>query len=372
MKKYSYLLLIAAVFACKNKPTAESSATFAISENPYGKIDTSAITEYTISNPSGMKVSILNYGGTVTKLITKDKAGNDGDVVLGYDTLIGNLQKGNPFFGVLVGRYANRIAKGKFTLDGKEYKLSINDGVNTLHGGLKGYDKVVWTVEKLAGDSSIQLTYQSKDGEEGYPGDVVATVVYSLSAANELKIDYKATTDKPTPINLTNHCYFNLSAGADSTIANHELFLQADKYTPVDSTLIPTGKIELVKGTPFDFSVPKLIGTDLDKVKGGFDHNWVLNRTGKGLERIATLYHAASGRFMEVFTTEPGIQFYSGNFLDGTLTNTKWGKKYVQHGALCLETQHFPDSPNEPSFPSVILKPGETYTQTTVYKFSVK
>jgi len=372
MKKYSYLLLIAAVFACKNKPSADSTGKFAISETPYGKIDTSVITEYTISNPSGMKVSILNYGGTVTKLITKDKAGNDGDVVLGYDTLSGNLQKGNPYFGVLVGRYANRIAKGKFTLDGKEYKLALNNGVNTLHGGLKGYDKVIWTVEKLAGDSSILLTYKSKDMEEGYPGNVVAAVIYSLTSANELKIDYKATTDKATPINLTNHCYFNLSAGADSTIANHELFLQADKYTPVDTTLIPTGKIETVKGTPFDFTQPKLIGKDLDKVKGGYDHNWVLNRTGKDLERIATLYHAASGRFMEVLTTEPGIQFYSGNFLDGTLTNTKGGKKYVLHGALCLETQHFPDSPNEPSFPTTILKPGETYTHTTVYKFSVK
>ena len=372
MKKFPYLLLIAAVFACKNKPSADTTATFAVSETVIGKIDTSAITEYTISNPSGMKVSILNYGGTVTKIITKDKAGNDGDVVLGYDSLAGNLQKGNPYFGVLVGRYANRIAKGKFTLDGKTYQLATNNGPNALHGGLKGFDKVIWTVEKLAGDSSLQLTYKSKDGEEGYPGNVTATVVYSLSSANELKIDYKATTDKATPVNLTNHCYFNLSAGTDSTISGHELFIQADKYTPVDTTLIPTGKIETVKGTPFDFTTPKLIGKDLGSVKGGYDHNWVLNRTSTGLEKISTVYHAASGRFMEVFTTEPGIQFYSGNFLDGTLTNTKGGKKYIQHAALCLETQHFPDSPNEPSFPNTILKPGETYTHTTVYKFSVK
>ena len=373
MKKYGYLLLVTAVFACKSKPAADTkAATFGITETAIGKVDTSAITEYTISNPSGMKVSILNYGGTVTKIITKDKAGNDGDVVLGYDSLSGNLQKGNPYFGVLVGRYANRIAKGKFTLDGKTYQLAVNNGANTLHGGLKGFDKVVWTVEKLAGDSSLQLTYKSKDGEEGYPGNVVATVVYSLSAANELKIDYKATTDKATPINLTNHCYFNLSAGADSTILNHELMLVADKYTPVDTSLIPTGKIDLVKGTAFDFTTAKLIGKDLASVVGGYDHNWVLNKTGKGLELAATVYHAASGRFMEVFTTEPGIQFYSGNFLDGTLTATKGGKKYVQHAALCLETQHFPDSPNEPSFPSVILKPGETYTHTAVYKFSVK
>ena len=372
MKKFSSLLLIAAIFACKNKPSVSERTNFSITEMTIGKIDTATVTEYSIINKNGMKVSILNYGGTVTKIITKDKAGNDGDVILGYDSLSGNLQKGNPYFGVLVGRYANRIAKGKFTLDGKEYNLATNNGANALHGGLKGFDKVIWTVEKLPGDSSLQLTYKSKDGEEGYPGNVAATVVYSLSSNNELKIDYKATTDKPTPINLTNHCYFNLSAGTDSTITNHELFIQADKYTTVDTTLIPTGKIETVKGTPFDFTIPKLIGKDLDNVKGGYDHNWVLNRTGNGLERIATLYHAASGRLLEVFTTEPGIQFYSGNFLDGTLTNTKGGKKYVQHAALCLETQHFPDSPNEPTFPNTILKPGETYTHTTVYKFSVK
>ena len=372
MKKFSYLVLIVVVFACKSKPTTTVTSTFAITETSIGKFDTSDVREYTLSNPSGMKVSILNYGGTVTKIITKDKAGNDGDVILGYDSLSGCLQKGNPYFGVLVGRYANRIAKGKFTLDGKTYQLATNNGPNALHGGLKGFDKVIWTVEKLPGDSSLQLTYKSKDGEEGYTGNVTAIVVYSLSSNNEFKIDYKATTDKATPINLTNHCYFNLSAGADSTISGHELFIQADKYTPVDTTLIPTGKIEMVKGTPFDFTLPKLIGKDLDSVKGGYDHNWVLNRTSTGLEKIATVYHAASGRFMEVFTTEPGIQFYSGNFLDGTLTNTKGGKKYIQHAALCLETQHFPDSPNEPSFPNTILKPGETYTHTTVYKFSVK
>jgi aldose 1-epimerase len=372
MKKYIYLLLIAAVFACKNKPSVSERINFPITETTWGKIDTATITEYTIINKNGMLVSILNYGGTVTKIITKDKAGNDGDVVLGYDSLSGYLQKGNPYFGALIGRYANRIAKAKFTLDGKEYKLAVNNGANTLHGGFKGFDKVILSVEKLFGDSSIQLTYKSKDGEEGYPGNVTATVVYSLSSNNELKIDYKATTDKPTPINLTNHCYFNLSAGEDSTILNHQLFLFADKYTPVDTSLIPTGKIDLVKGTPYDFTIPKLIGKDLDSVKGGYDHNWVINRTAKGLEKTATVYHAASGRFMEVFTTEPGIQFYSGNFLDGTLTNTKGGKKYVQHAALCLEAQHYPDSPNQPSFPSTILKPGETYTQTTVYKFSVK
>lgn len=375
MKKFSYLALIVVVFACKSKPSTTVTSTFAITETSIGKVDTSDVREYTLSNPSGMKVSILNYGGTVTKIITKDKAGNDGDVILGYDSLAGNLQKGNPYFGVLVGRYANRIAKGKFTLDGKEYKLATNNGPNALHGGLKGFDKVIWSVEKLPGDSSLQLTYHSKDGEEGYPGNVTAIVVYSLTAANELKIDYKATTDKATPVNLTSHCYFNLSAGADTTILGHELMLKASWFTPVDTTLIPTGRLaNVMEAVAMNFTEPKLIGKDLNEVKGGYDHNWILDKKGKvvGLDLAATLYHPASGRLMEVFTTEPGIQFYSGNFLDGTLTNTKGGKKYIQHAALCLETQHFPDSPNEPSFPNTILKPGETYTHTTVYKFSVK
>ena len=230
----------------------------------------------------------------------------------------------------------------------------------------------MWNAEKLPGDSSLKLTYMSKDGEEGYPGNLSVEVIYSLSSANELKIEYKATTDKATPVNLTNHCYFNLSAGADSTILGHELMLAADKYTPLNGKLIPLGKNEDVKNTPFDFTSSKLIGKEIDLVKGGYDHNWVLNKTGNGLEKIAVLSHPASGRVMEVFTTEPGIQFYSGNFLDGTLTGCKGVKTYVKHSGLCLETQHFPDSPNQPSFPTTILKPGETYTQTSVYKFSVK
>jgi aldose 1-epimerase len=318
-----------------------------------------------------MVVKITNYGGTVTDIITPDKNGQRGNVILSYDSLSGYRQKGNPYFGCLVGRYANRIANAKFKLDGKTYTLAANNNGNTLHGGLKGFDKVVWTAEPV-GDNSLKLTYLSKDGEEGYPGNLQTEVVYTLTDDNELKIDYKATTDKPTVVNLTNHAYFNLSAGADSTILDHELMLKADKYTIVNDKLIPTGQHPDVKGTPMDFTTAKKIGKDIGSVKGGYDHNWVLNKTGNGLEMIGSLYHPNSGRFMEVYTTQPGIQFYSGNFLDGTLTGTAGGKKYIQHAGLCLETQHFPDSPNQPSFPTTVLKPGETYQQSTVYKFSVK
>lgn len=341
-------------------------------QKSFGNTDGKAVTEYTLKNASGMQVSIINYGGTITKLITPDKKGSMGDVVLGYENLDGYLQKGNPYFGALIGRYGNRIAAGKFTLDGKAYTLAQNNNGNSLHGGNKGFDKVVWDAKKLAGDSSLELNYVSKDGEEGYPGTLNVKVVYTLTADNGLKIDYTATTDKATPVNLTNHAYFNLTAGADSTILAHELQIDADKYTPVNDLLIPTGQIADVKGTPMDFTTAKPIGRDIDKVKGGYDHNWVLNKKGNGLDKVASLYEPNSGRYMEVFTTQPGLQFYSGNFLDGTLTDTKGGKKYVQHAALCLETQHFPDSPNQPSFPSTILKPGETYHQVTVYKFGTK
>ena len=337
----------------------------------YGTIGVDSIFQYTLSNKNGMIVKIINYGGTVTDIMAPDKSGKMGNVVLGYDSLAGFLQTGNPYFGCLVGRYANRIANAKFTLDGKEYSLAPNNDGNTLHGGNKGFDKVIWTVKAFS-DSSISLSYLSKDGEEGYPGNLSADVVYSLGNDNSLKIEYKATTDKPTPVNLTNHCYFNLSAGADSTIIDHDLMLKADKYTPVNVKLIPTGKIDDVKAGPMDFTAAKKIGRDLAQVTGGYDHNWVLNKSGNNLDMIASLYHPASGRYMEVYTTEPGIQFYSGNFLNGTLKNTRGGATYIKHAGLCLETQHFPDSPNQPGFPNTILKPGETYTQTTVYKFSVK
>jgi aldose 1-epimerase len=381
MKIQSFLIVsfVVAMMSCNNSSSQPGSSNdsknnpnkVGITEKPFGNTDGKAVTEYTITNAKGMQVSIINYGGTITKLMAPDKNGKLGDVILGYESLDGYLQKNNPFFGALIGRYGNRIAKGKFTLDGTTYTLATNNNGNSLHGGNKGFDKVVWDAEKQ-GDSSLKLTYHSKDMEEGYPGNLNVTVVYTLTSGNALKIDYTATTDKATPVNLTNHTYYNLSAGTDSTIMDHELWINADKYTPVDMQLIPTGQIADVKGTPMDFTTSKPVGKDIAQVKGGFDHNWVLNKSGNELSKVATLYHPKSGRVMDVYTTEPGLQFYSGNFLNGTLTNTKAGAKYVQHAALCLETQHFPDSPNHSNFPSTILKPGDTYKSTTIYKFSVK
>ena len=374
MKKNLAILIAAIIlFSCKLMPKEEEKENIKpmTGKALYGMIGADSVFQYTLTNKNGMVVKILNYGGTVTDIITPDKNGKMGDVVLGYDSLAGYLQTGNPYFGCLVGRYGNRIANAKFTLDGKEYTLAANNGPNTLHGGLKGFDKVIWIV-KLFNDSSLLLSYSSKDGEEGYPGNLSVDVMYSLSDDNGLKIDYAAVTDKATPVNLTNHCYFNLSAGADSTILDHELMLKADKYTPVNATLIPTGKIDDVKGTPMDFTTSKKIGKDIAAVTGGYDHNWVFQKPENRFDLVASVYHQPSGRYMEVRTTEPGIQFYSGNFLDGTLKNTRNGIKYVKHAGLCLETQHFPDSPNQPSFPNTILKPGETYQQITVYKFGTK
>jgi aldose 1-epimerase len=386
MKKTFVILAISTmVFSCKlmkkeeekkeEKPEVGlSSAKFIVAEAAYGEVDGEKIVQYTLTNPSGMVVKILNYGGTVTDIMTPDKNGKMGNVVLGYDSLAGYLQTANPYFGCLVGRYANRIANAKFTLDGKEYTLAPNDHGNTLHGGIKGFDKRVWKASDINTDSisSVKFTYDSKDREEGYPGNLHAEVVYTLTNENELKIEYTAISDKATPVNLTNHCYFNLSAGTDSTILDHELMIKAGRYTPVNDKLIPTGKIDTVAGNAMDFTSPKKIGKDIAKVPGGYDHNWVFQKPENRFDMIATLYHEPSGRLMEVRTTEPGIQFYSGNFLNGTLQNTRGGVKYVKHAGLCLETQHFPDSPNQPAFPGTILKPGETYQQITVYKFSTK
>ena len=373
----SLLVTLTVLISCNNNGSTantgeekKDSMKATIIEKPYGQFNQQDITQYTLTNTAGMQVSIINYGGTVTDIITPDKDGNKGNVILGYESIDGYLQRGNPYFNALIGRYGNRIAGGKFTLDGKQYTLAGNDNGNSLHGGFKGYDKVVWTAEKL-GDNAIQLSYLSKDGEEGYPGNLDIKVVYTLTADNELKIEYTATTDKATPVNLTNHCYFNLSAGQDSTILNHLLQIAADKFTAVNDQLIPTGELKDVKGGPMDFTTAKVIGKDIAQVKGGYDHNWALNKQGNSLEKVATLADNTSGRTMEVWTTEPGLQFYSGNFLNGRLTNTRNGAKYVKHAGLCLETQHFPDSPNQPSFPNTILKPGETYKQTTIYKFGV-
>ncbi len=377
--KYKIIIatLIILSTSCNN-PSKEPSTTndmnnvkATVTEKPFGNFENKPVTEYTLTNVNGMQASVINYGGIITKIITPDNKGVMGDVVTGFETFEGFLQTGVPYFGALIGRYGNRIAKGKFSLEGKEFTLAGNNDGNSLHGGIKGYDKVYWNIEKLPGDSSLKLSYLSKDGEEGYPGNLNIEVVYTLSSDNGLMIDYTATTDKATPINLTSHAYFNLSAGKDSTILGHELMMKASNYTPVNDQLIPTGAITPVAGGPMDFTSPKIIGRDIAQA-GGYDHNWVLNKTGNTLELVAELSDTSNGRKMEVWTTEPGLQFYSGNFLDGTLTNTKGGMKYVKHGALCLETQHYPDSPNQPSFPSTILKPGETYRHTTLYKFSIK
>jgi aldose 1-epimerase len=333
----------------------------------WGKLDSSDVFLYTLTNAKGTQVKISNYGGTVTAFITKDKNGNNSSIIIGFDSLSKYLEK-PPYFGALIGRYGNRIGNASFSLDGKAYKLAANDGKNTLHGGLKGFDKVVWS-PTLFGDSipSLSLTYLSKDGEEGYPGNLKVVVNYTLTNDDELKIDYTASTDKATPVNLTNHSYFNLTGDVNNTILNHTLMIDADHYTPVDSTLIPTGEIKAVKGTAFDFTASKTIGKDIDSVKGGYDHNWVLNRTDSTLKKIAVLSDSLSGRSLEVYTTQPGLQFYTGNFLDGKFINRD-GKSIKQHTALCLETQHFPDSPNKPNFPSTILQPGQQYHAITIYK----
>lgn len=351
--------------------TMNTNRTASVSSQKFGTMEGQDVMQYTLTNPSGMVVKIINYGGTITNIIVPDTSGNFDDVVLGFDSLSGYLSKENPYFGCITGRYANRISKGKFTIDGKSYQLPVNNNGNTLHGGINGFNRKYWTAEPLAGDSSIKFSYTSKDGEEGFPGTLTSEVMYTLTPNNELKIEYTATTDKPTPVNLTNHSYFNLSGGMDSTILAHDIFINADKYVSVNNDLIPTGELAPVKGTSMDFNVPVAIGTDIAKVAGGYDHTFVLNKKTTTPELAVTLHHPGTGRYMEVFTSEPGIQFYSGNFLNGTL-NGKKGVKYPQHAGLCLETQHFPDSPNQPNFPNTILRPGETYRHTTVYKFSTK
>lgn len=338
----------------------------------FGSLNNEPVEKYTLTNLQRMKVGILNYGATVSEIITPDKNNIPGDVVLGFNSFNGFLQQDNPYFGSLIGRYANRIANGRFLIGNKAYELAANNNGNSLHGGKKGFDKVIWKVEE-AQDDHITLSYLSADGEEGYPGNLNIRVTYTLTDNNELQIAYRATTDQPTPVNLTNHSYFNLSAGDEETISSHILSINADKILEVNDNLIPTGKLLDVKETAFDFTAERLVGQNLQQVPGGgYDHNWVLNDSGNIKKSAASVYHPASGRFMEVFTTEPGLQFYTGNFLDGTLKDTKGGRKYTKHAALCLEAQHFPDSPNRPSFPNTILKPGETYKQVTIYKFGVK
>jgi aldose 1-epimerase len=343
----------------------------------FGKVDGKPVSLYTLTNANGMVVKITNYGCTITEIHVPDKAGKMADVALGFDTLDGYLAK-SPFFGCVAGRVANRIAKGKFTLDGKDYSLAVNNGPNALHGGTKGFDKKVWEFrpgEQVPGFAGVDFHYLSPDGEEGYPGNLDAYVTYRLTEDNAIQIAYFATTDKPTPVNLTNHSYFNLAGQGNGTILDHVVRIAADEYTPVDDTLIPTGELKSVKGTPFDFTTATAIGARIKQVGGnpvGYDHNFVLRQPRGDAVKPAlavAVLEPKSGRLMQMFTTEPGVQFYTGNFLDGTVAG-KCGVKYPQYGGFCLEAQHFPDSINQPKFPSVVLRPGKQYQQTTVYKFS--
>jgi aldose 1-epimerase len=346
-------------------------------KEPFGVVDGTRVSLYTLRNASGMEARITNYGGIIVSLKVPDRKGIPGDVVLGYDSLASYV-KASPYFGCLVGRYGNRIAAGKFSLGGTEYTLAVNSPPNHLHGGNKGFDKVIWTVhesESVPGKSLV-LTYTSKDGEEGYPGKLETRVVYSLTDSNELKIQYTATTDKPTVVNLTQHSYFNLAGPGDGTILGHELMIAADRFTPIDAAFIPTGELRPVKGSPLDFSTLTAIGARINQDDEqlryglGYDHNFVLNKPEGTFGLAARVVERTTGRVMEVFTSEPGVQFYSGNFLDGTCVG-KGGKPYQHRYGFCLETQHYPDSPNHPDFPSTVLRPGEEYNTTTVYRFSV-
>jgi aldose 1-epimerase len=341
---------------------------------PSGKL----VGRYTLTNKNGLQMQVINFGGIITSLKVPDKNGNLEDVVLGFDSLQHYLN-GSPFFGALVGRYGNRIAKGKFVLDGKEYTLAQNNNGNHLHGGLIGFDKVYWNIEPATDGEgpAIKLTYISKDMEEGYPGNLSVEVSYTLSNNDELKIDYKATTDKKTIINLTNHTYFNLTGDAKRDILDHQVMINADKFVPIDEQLIPLGMLRDVKGTPFDFSSPTTISTRIDEddpqIKNGmgYDHCWVISPASDSLRLGVTVYEPVSGRYMEMYTTQPGVQFYTGNFLNGSAVG-KGGVVYERRYGLCLETEHFPDSPNQSSFPSVELDPGEIYHTQTTYAFSVK
>ncbi|QDU64267.1 Aldose 1-epimerase precursor [Planctomycetes bacterium Pan216] len=359
------LLLAAPIAFAAEAPKAE----------PFGETaDGVAVSEYTLTNPNGMVAKLITRGATLRELHVPDAKGNLADVVLGFDDVAGYESEGNQYFGTTTGRVANRVAKGKFTLNGKEYSLATNNDPNHLHGGgPRSLDKVVWNAEPFGTDNGqgVTFTYTSPDGEEGYPGNLAMAVTYTLTNNNDLRIDYKATTDQATPVNLTHHSYFNLSGAGSSTVLDHELMLNADRYTPTDETLIPTGKLAPVSGTPLDFTKPTVVSERIDELVStpalGYDHNYVLNKKGDELALAAKLRDPSSGRTMSVLTTEPGVQFYTGNFLMDQ--KGKGGKAYPKRSALCLETQHFPDSVNQPTFPSVILNPGQTYRQTCIYRF---
>lgn len=378
---FGFFLFAHMFFACTTQDEKESPNTslmkgkekMSVNKDVFGKLDDGTeINLYTLENSQGIIVKIINYGATVVALEIPDREGKLTDITLGHNNLTGYLTS-SPYFGCIVGRYGNRIAQGKFTLDGEEYTLAKNDGENHLHGGIRGFDKVVWGARHFADEKGLGVvfSYLSKDEEEGYPGNLKCTVIYTLTKENELIIEYQAETDKATPVNLTHHSYFNLAGQGEGDILSHELMINADKYTPVDQGLIPTGELRSVLNTPMDFLKPTAIGARIEEVEGGYDHNFVLDKEEGEFSLAAQVYDPSSGRVMEVFTTEPGIQFYSGNFLDGSIIG-KGNKIYKKHYGFCLETQHFPDSPNKPHFPSSILRPGEKYSSKTVYKFHAK
>ena len=368
------------VGACVVHRTNPPPRMASLTESSFGRLsDGRAVSLFTLTNAHGVEVRAINYGAIIVSVRTPDRAGRFDDVVLGFDSLAGYLEK-TPYFGAVVGRYANRIANGEFTLDGKTYHLARNNGPNSLHGGIRGFDKVLWTAEPTEhGDTaSVSFRYVSPDGEEGYPGTVTVRVSYSLTPSDQLVVDYEATTTKATPINLSQHTYWNLHGEGRGDILDHVMRLDASAFTPVDSTLIPTGELARVGGTPFDFRTPTAIGARIDAPDTqlhyghGYDHNWVLDRAGRtGVVAVARVVDPTSGRVLDVATTEPGVQFYTGNFLDGTVTG-KGGVRYPRRGAFALETQHFPDSPNHPNFPSTILRPGDRFRSRTEFTFSAE
>lgn len=372
MKKTIPLILILALFACtqenkKKRTHNQKPESMKIDRELYGKVNDQNVYLYTLTNLNNMQVKITNYGGIITSILVPDKDGDFRDVVLGYDSLSSYLE-GHPYFGCIVGRYANRIADAKFTLEGRVYRLAANNGDNSLHGGIEGFDKKIWKVKKIMTSDSISLemSYVSPDGEEGFPGNLSVKVRYTLNNKNKLSICYEAETDKTTIVNLTNHSYFNLDGAGNSDILDHTLYINADKYTPVDETLIPTGELKEVDG-PMDFRTPKKVGRDYEQVEGGYDHNYVLNNSGK-MDLAAELYSENSGIALKVYTSAPGLQLYTGNFLDGSNVG-KGNKAYMKNYGLCLETQAFPDSPNKPEFTDVVLRPGEIYWYCERFQF---
>ncbi len=358
--------------------TAAAPREASVTRGSFGTLpDGTSVEVFTLTNTAGVDIRAITYGGIIVSIRTPDRTGALADIALGHETLDGYV-KNSPYFGCIAGRYANRIAKGRFTLDGAPYTLATNNGPNHLHGGVKGFDKVVWAGEpfKNARGVGVVLSYTSRDGEEGYPGALKTRVTYTLTDRNELVVDYEATTDKATVVNLTQHTYFNLAGAGTGDILGHELRLDADRYTPVDATLIPTGELAPVAGTPFDFRKPLAIGARINqdhpqlKAGGGYDHNFVLTRARPGLMHAARVVEPSTGRTLDVSTTEPGLQLYTGNFLDGTITG-KGGRVYAHRSGFCLETQHYPDSPNQPAFPSTVLRPGQDYKTTTVFAFGI-